>query len=60
MDFAALRSVESGSVNLLEFQWPWPPDPDAEAEHLRQSGPRASFSAFLLGFCQRVWFWQAS
>ena len=34
MDFEVLRSVEGGSVTLLEFQWPWPPEPDADGEPL--------------------------
>ncbi|CAE7356391.1 unnamed protein product, partial [Symbiodinium microadriaticum] len=34
MDFEALRSVEGGSVTLLEFQWPWPPEPDADGDPL--------------------------
>ena len=32
MDFAALRSAESGSVVLLEFSWPWPPDLEVEPQ----------------------------
>ena len=34
MDFAALRSAESGSVVLLEFSWPWPPDLEVEPQSL--------------------------